>query len=82
MAENKAENKNIDRGIKPGKQSELGHQNDQPRSGSQEPNPERYKKSGGSAFNEEETATGYGSNQRKQEGNVGPSDADMDRITQ
>ena len=33
-------------------------QNDQERSGGQEPNPERYK-GGGSAFNEEETSAGH-----------------------
>jgi hypothetical protein len=53
--------------------------NDKERSGNQPPNPERLK-GGGSAFNEEGTATGYGSSQRKQEGNVGPLDADMDEL--
>ena len=52
--------------------------NDQERSGNQPPNPERYK--GGSAFNEEETAAGYGRNQRKQEGNTGSLDADKDEL--
>ncbi len=38
------------------------------------PNPERYT---GSAFNEDTTAQGYGSNQRGAEPNVGPLDADL-----
>ena len=54
-------------------------QNDQERSGNQPPNPERFKE-GGSAFNEEETPTGHGSNQRKQEGNTGPIEADKDEL--
>ena len=53
--------------------------NDQQRSGNQSPNPERFE-GGGSAFNEEGTAVGHGSNQRKQEGNTGPLDADMDEL--
>jgi hypothetical protein len=52
--------------------------NDQKRSGEQSPNPERFK--GGSAFNEEGTAAGHGSNQRKQEGNTDPLDADKDEL--
>jgi hypothetical protein len=52
--------------------------NDQKRSGEQSPNPERFK--GGSAFNEEGTPTGHGSNQRKQEGNTDPLDADKDEL--
>ncbi len=54
-------------------------QNDQERSGNQEPNPERFK-GGGSAFNEEETGAGYGSNQRKQEGKTDSMDNDEEEI--
>ncbi len=54
-------------------------QNDQQRSGTQSPNPERFS-GGGSAFNEESTATGHGSNQRKQEGNADPLDTDKDAL--
>ncbi len=54
-------------------------QNDQKRSGNQEPNPERMKK-GGSAFNEEGTATGAGSSQGNKRDNVGPLDADLDDL--
>jgi|GraSoiStandDraft_5_1057265.scaffolds.fasta_scaffold219493_2 hypothetical protein len=75
-----AENKNKTTGSNQESNQNWDDQNDQPRSGNQEPNPERFKKSGGSAFNEDETATGYGSNQRKQQGNVGPLDADMDEL--
>jgi hypothetical protein len=74
-----AEDKNKTTGSNQESNQNWDDQNDQERSGTQQPNPERYK-SGGSAFNEESTATGYGSNQRKQEGNVGPLDADTDEL--
>jgi len=74
-----AEDKNKTTGSHQESNQNWDDQNDQERSGTQQPNPERYK-SGGSAFNEESTATGYGSNQRKQEGNVGPLDADADEL--
>ena len=51
-------------------------QNDQQRSGNQEPNPERFSK-GGSAFNEEPVATGYG-NVKNTEENVDPMDPNED----
>ena len=74
-----AEDKNKTTGSHQESNQDWDDQNDQKRSGNQEPNPERLKK-GGSAFNEEGTATGYGSNQRKQEGNVDPLDADKDEL--
>jgi hypothetical protein len=74
-----AEDKNKTTGSHQESNQDWDDQNDQKRSGNQEPNPERLKK-GGSAFNEEETATGHGSNQRKQEGNVGSLDADKDEL--
>jgi len=75
-----AEDKNKTTGSNQESNQNWDDQNDQKRSGNQEPNPERYKQTGGSAFNEEGTATGYGSNQRKQEGNVAPLDADTDDL--
>lgn len=38
---------------------------------------EPQKKRSGSAFNEDQTATGYGSSQRSERENVGPLDADL-----
>ncbi|MGB8190350.1 MAG: hypothetical protein WCF67_00465 [Chitinophagaceae bacterium] len=53
-------------------------QNDKPASGKHEPNPQRFT---GSAFNEDKTATGYGSSQRSERDNVGPLDADLNDLT-
>jgi hypothetical protein len=74
-----AEDKNKSTGSHQEGNQNWDDQNDQERSGNKQPNPERFK-GGGSAFNEESTATGYGSSQRKQEGNVGPLDADTDDL--
>ena len=61
-------------------------QNDQPASGSREPNPERFEdknlgQGGGSAFNERHQSTsGAGSGQRNERDNVGPLDADLNDL--
>jgi hypothetical protein len=74
-----AEDKNKPTGSGQESNQNWDDQNDQERSGNQEPNPERYK-GGGSAFNEEETAAGHGSNQRKQESKTSPLDADKEEL--
>ena len=74
-----AEDKNKTTGSNQESNQNWDDANDQPRSGEKSPNPERYTGSG-SAFNEGGTAAGYGSSQRKQEGNVGPLDADKDEL--
>ena len=75
-----AEDKNKTTGSHQEGNQDWDDSNDQQRSGTQSPNPERFK-SGGSAFNEEGTAAGHGSNQRKQEVNDDPLDADKDALT-
>ena len=74
-----AEDKNKTTGSNQESNQNWDDANDQQRSGSQSPNPERFEW-GGRAFNEEETATGRGSNQRKQESDTSPLDADKDEL--
>ncbi|HYF30890.1 MAG TPA: hypothetical protein VD993_07210 [Chitinophagaceae bacterium] len=53
-------------------------QNDKGSGTTHKPNPERYE---GSAFNESQPTSGYGSSQRGDEKNVGPLDADLNDKT-
>lgn len=74
-----AEDKNKTTGSHQESNQNWDDRNDQERAGKQEPNPERYK-SGGSAFNEEGTNAGHGTNQRKPEGKTGSSESDKEEF--